>query len=336
MANETQTRCPHEQGLTGSPPGAEAGAPASAHPARGTRARGVPCRGRPPRPRPPSPPNLSPWSVTLVSTWALAGERDPGIQARRRGTYSGITFWSQRVCHPGPEPRAGGLDGHRVAYACQLATRWKRAIGRARVSVAVTRLPAGGARRVPSPLGLGRLLNSGGAPSPKGRTRHPSPRQRATEARWARAGGGTTPGAPSLRFGPGCQPPETRLSPLGSGHTGGSGSHSCHGDRQQPRARSEAASRRRGSHDASHQTQGRERHSRRLPAARAHSRGPGGPPRSRWAAGGPCGAVSPPGQAGVSLPALQGTAPLPPGEHAPAAACRVQTGSRGSRRCSVT
>lgn len=54
--------------------------------------------------------------------------RDPNdARPNQGGTYPVITFWGQRVCHPGPEPRAGGLDGHGITYASQLATRWKRA-----------------------------------------------------------------------------------------------------------------------------------------------------------------------------------------------------------------
>lgn len=61
-----------------------------------------------------------PHKDTLVQT-------TPRPRPDKWGTYPVITFWGQRVCHPGPEPRARGLDSHRVTYAGQLATCWKRA-----------------------------------------------------------------------------------------------------------------------------------------------------------------------------------------------------------------
>lgn len=55
------------------------------------------------------------------------GARRPREPGRTRGTYPVIAFWGQGIRHPGPEPRAGGLDGHGVTYARQLATGCKRA-----------------------------------------------------------------------------------------------------------------------------------------------------------------------------------------------------------------
>lgn len=120
---------------------------------------------------PPGAPSCAQVTPTGV-VFRVGGHTGIGVRARHMGdvhghsqqpsprpeggaTYPVVPFWGQRVCHPGPEPRARGLDGHGVTDARQLATGWKRVCTAQKgESPAQPRPPAAGGRGSPPPVSV--------------------------------------------------------------------------------------------------------------------------------------------------------------------------------------